>query len=176
MQFRQVNIHLKMHLIFFILFILLTPCISLHAQEKTTIIKVVDGDTLRIEYQGQKETIKLIGIDAPESKLNRKAEQDAIRNSESLITIASMGIDATNYSKSLIKKGDTVTIEFDVQARDKYKKMLGYIYISDGRMLNEEMLAAGYAYLKTDSVNVKYQDRFLKAFKEAKENKRGLWK
>jgi micrococcal nuclease len=176
MQFRQVNIHLKMQLILFILFILLTPCISLHALEETTIIKVVDGDTLRIEYQGQKETIKLIGIDAPENKLNRKAEQDAIRNNESLINIASMGIDAANYSKSLIKKGDTATIEFDVQARDKYNRMLGYIYLSDGRMLNEEMLAAGYAYLKTDSVNVKYQDRFLKAFKEAKENKRGLWK
>jgi len=176
MRFKQINIHAKSYRFLFILLLFLTFSIPLYAQDKATIIRVVDGDTLKVEHQGQKATIKLIGIDAPESKFSRKAEQDAKRNSESLITITSMGIDATNYTKSLIKKGDTVTIEFDIQIKDKYNKLLGYIYLSDGRMLNEEILMAGYAYLTTDSVNVKYQDRFLKAYNEARENRRGLWK
>ena len=73
-------------------------------------------------------------------------------------------------------KGDTVQIEFDVQQRDKYRRLLGYVYLADGRMLNEEIIKSGYASLMTYPPNVKYQDRFLKAYRAARSEKRGLWK
>jgi micrococcal nuclease len=76
----------------------------------------------------------------------------------------------------LVKAGDKILIEFDIEKRDQYRRLLGYVYLSGGRMLNEEILKAGYANLLTHPPNVKYQERFLKAYREARENKRGLWR
>ena len=59
--------------------------------------------------------------------------------------------------------------------RDKYKRLLGYVYLSDGKMLNDEIIKAGYANDMTIPPNVKYQDRFLRAYEQARERKRGLW-
>lgn len=148
----------------------------LYAQESGKVRSVIDGDTLKIIYRGKEERVRLIGIDAPESKINPKAEKDANRSGEDLKTIISMGKKATRFVERLVKPGDRVSIEFDVEKRDKYGRLLGYIYLSDGRMLNEEIVKAGYANLLTYPPNVKYQETFLKAYREARENKRGLWK
>jgi len=53
---------------------------------------------------------------------------------------------------------------------------LAYVYLSDGRMLNEEIVKAGYASLMTYPPNVKYQEKFLKAYREAKDKGRALWR
>jgi len=75
------------------------------------------------------------------------------------------------------KKGrDRVGIELDVQARDKYGRLLAYVYLPNGKMLNEEIVKAGYANLMTIPPNVKHQETFLRAYREARENKRGLWR
>lgn len=87
-----------------------------------------------------------------------------------------MGKEAANYTRNLVKPGDIVKIEFDVRPRDQYGRLLGYAYLSNGKMLNEELVKAGYANVMTYPPNVKYQERFLKAYREARENKRGLWK
>ncbi len=63
----------------------------------------------------------------------------------------------------------------DAQQRDRYSRLLGYVYLSNGKMLNEEIVKAGYANVMTIPPNVKYQDRFLRAYKRAREGKRGLW-
>ncbi len=86
-----------------------------------------------------------------------------------------MGKRATEYVESLVKPGDLITIEFDAQERDRYGRLLGYVYLSNGKMLNEEIVKAGYANVMTIPPNVKYQDRFLKAYQEARKNKKGLW-
>ncbi len=86
-----------------------------------------------------------------------------------------MGKKATSYVKSLVKPGDLITIEFDTQQRDRYGRLLSYVYLSNGKMLNEEIVKAGYANVMTIQPNVKYQDRFLKAYQEARERKMGLW-
>ncbi len=86
-----------------------------------------------------------------------------------------MGKRATEYVESLVKPGDLVTIEFDAQQRDRYGRLLGYVYLSNGKMLNEEIVKAGYANVMTIPPNVKYQDRFLKAYKQARKRKRGIW-
>ncbi len=148
----------------------------LHAQQTTTVVRVVDGDTLKVRYWGKEESIRLIGIDTPESRANKKAKRDAKRSGQDIKTITSMGKRATEYVENLVKTGDLITIEFDAQQRDRYGRLLGYVYLSNGKMLNKEIVKAGYASVMTIPPNIKYQDRFLKAYKEATDNKRGLWK
>ena len=140
------------------------------------VISVVDGDTLKISYKGQEDSIRLIGIDTPESRVNKKAKRDAKRSGQDIETIIAMGKRATKYVKSLVKQGDLITIEFDVQARDRYGRILGYVYLPNGKLLNEEIVKAGYASVMTIPPNIKYKDIFLNAFKAANENRRGLWK
>ena len=54
--------------------------------------------------------------------------------------------------------------------------LLAYVWLSNGKMLNEEIVKAGYASLFTHPPNVKYRERFQKAYREARENRRGLWR
>ena len=143
--------------------------------EPTPVVQIVDGDTLTIQHNGRNEKIRLIGIDAPESRINNKTKKDAARGNGDMETITKMGKEATLFVKKIVKPGDPVTIEFDKQTRDKYGRLLGYVYLANGKMLNEEIVKAGYANLLTYPPNVKYQDRFLKAYREARENSRGLW-
>jgi len=143
---------------------------------KATVVQVVDGDTLRIEMDGQEQAVRLIGIDTPESKINKKAKKDSIKTNYDVETITAMGKEAARYVRTLVRKGDTVGLEFDVQKRDKYNRLLVYAYLSDGKMLNEEIVKAGYANIMTYPPNVRYQDRFVRAYREARETKRGLYR
>jgi len=145
-------------------------------QESASVLRVLDGETLKIDRNGQKELIKLIGLDVPKSKMHSKAERDAIQSRQDFPSMTSMGIEAMQFLKRLVKSGDTVAIEFDVVTRDKEGMLLGYIYLPDGRMLNQEMLRAGYAYLAISTPNVKYQERLLQARAEAWKKGRGVWK
>lgn len=144
--------------------------------DTAVIQRVVDGDTLKIHYKGQTENIRLIGVDAPESSANKKAQKDARRSGHDIETLTAMGKEATNYVERIVRSGDEVRLEFDVQHRDRYGRLLCYVYLSDGKMLNEEITKAGYAQVMTYPPNVKYQEKFTKAYKETRENKRGLWK
>ena len=83
-----------------------------------------------------------------------------------------IGIDAKRFVR-IVKKGDMVAVVFDVQRRDKDGQLLGYVYLPDGRMLNEEIVRAGYAKVITIPPNVKYRERFLEAHKEARMYRRG---
>jgi len=140
------------------------------------VTKIVDGDTLKVKYNGQEESIRLIGIDTPESKANKKAKKDAQKSKADIETITTMGKKAANFTATMVKPGDEVKIEYDVRPRDQYGRLLGYVYLSDGKMLNEEIVKAGYANIMTYPPNVKYQERFLKAYRESRENRKGLWK
>jgi micrococcal nuclease len=157
----------------FLLTLLASP---LHAQQTTTVTRIVDGDTLKVFYLEGEESIRLIGIDTPESRVNKKTKKDAKRSGQDIETIIAMGKRATEYVESLVKPGGLITIEFDVQERDRYKRLLGYVYLPNGNMLNEEIVKAGYASVMTIPPNVKYKDMFLKVYKQAREDKRGLWK
>ena len=61
-------------------FILTLLSSSLHAQQTTTVTRIIDGDTLKVRYWGKEESIRLIGIDTPESRANKKAKKDAKRS------------------------------------------------------------------------------------------------
>ena len=127
-----------------------------------SVIKAVDGDTIRIYFEGKDTYVRLIGIDTPES-----VNPDESKNTPE-------GKIASDYTNSLI--GDEVYLEFDVQSKDDYDRLLAYVYLPDGTMLNEKIIKDGYAYQMTIVPNVKYADLFKEAFEYALENKLGLWK
>lgn len=107
---------------------------------------VSDGDTITVNYNGTNEKVRLIGIDTPES-----VHPDASRN-------VPEGKIASQFTKSqLLDKN--VYLEFDIQQRDKYGRLLAYVYI-DGHMFNKTLLEKGYAKIATFPPNVKYVDEF----------------
>ncbi len=148
---------------------------SLHAQQKTTVTRIIDGDMIQALYGEVEKRIRLIGIDTPESRVNRKAMKDANMSEHDIKTIVEMGQKAKAYVDGLIKRGNFITIEFDVKKMDRYGRLLCYVYLSNGKMLNEEIVEAGYANVMTIPPNVKYEDKFLSAYKQARESKVGLW-
>lgn len=160
-----------------ILFTLLLPS-GLLAELRTLtaeILSITEGDTIVIRLQGYKEKVRLIGIEAPKCRPNPKAEKDVIRTGAYLRTINEMGQGATRYVKSVLKSGDYVNIELDVQERDWYGTLLGYVWLQDGRMLNEEIVRAGFAGLMTYPANKRHLRRLQEAYRDAREEKRGLW-
>lgn len=128
---------------------------------KYEVLRVIDGDTILISYNGIKEKVRLIGIDTPES-----VHPDENRNVE-------FGKTASDYTKSKLE-GKEVSLEFDVQERDKYGRLLAYVYL-DGIMFNKTLLKEGYAKLATYPPNVKYVEEFTKIQEKARENKVGIW-
>ena len=125
------------------------------------VTRVVDGDTFVINYNGEDEKVRLIGVDTPES-----VHPDEDKNTE-------FGVSVSNFSKEMLL-GKQIQIEFDVSQRDKYGRLLAYVYI-DGQMYNKILLEKGYAKVATYPPNVKYVDDFTSIQKEARENKVGLW-
>ncbi len=134
--------------------------------------RVVDGDTIQLENG---ERVRLIGIDTPELHESDKLRRDAQRTGQDIATIQKLGAQAYEFTKGLVE-GKRVSLEFDVERYDTYKRLLAYVYLKDGTFVNAEIVKQGYASLMTFPPNVKYADLFLKLHKEARENRRGLWK
>ncbi len=141
------------------------------------VVKVYDGDTFKCRLEsGEEVKVRLIGIDTPESRRNRKAYRDAERSGKSVEEIVRLGRMASAFTKKLIPPGTVVYLETDVQVHDRYGRLLAYVYLPDGRMLNEVLLEEGYATVYTIPPNVKYAERFVELQRRAREEGRGLWK
>lgn len=136
-----------------------------------TVAKVIDGDTIELDNG---ERVRLIGIDTPEIHFNSKLMRDAKKTGQDYNTIISLGKKAKNFTLE-IADGEKVRLEFDVEARDRYKRLLAYVYLKDGRMLNAEIVKEGYGFVYTVPPNVKYSDLFIRLQREAREQNRGLW-
>ncbi|MDR4510016.1 MAG: thermonuclease family protein [Candidatus Brocadiaceae bacterium] len=161
-------------LIVFTLFLSLT--LYAQSREIITVLEVIDGDTLRVNYYGQEKIVKLVGIDTPENRVNTKAQNDANRNKKDIDAIIDMGKIASDYVSSMVKKGDKVALEFDVQFKDRYERLLGYVFLENGKMLNEEIVKAGYASPVRIPPNLKYKKIFMDAFRDAKKKSIGFWR
>ncbi len=121
------------------------------------VIRVVDGDTIEIE-SGEK--VRYIGIDTPETVDPRKPVQ-------------CFGVEASKKNKELVE-GKMVRLEKDITDRDKYNRLLRYIYVGD-TFINLELVKQGFAYSYSYPPDIKYQDQIVKVQEEAREAKRGLW-
>lgn len=133
--------------------------------------RVVDGDTLKLSTG---ERVRLIGIDTPEMHDSQKLTRDSQRSGTDVKAIKALGRQAYQFTKNLVE-GKRISLEFDVEKYDKYKRLLAYVHLKDGTFVNAEIVKQGYASLMTFPPNVKYADLFVKLYKEARENKRGLW-
>ena len=148
-------------------------CLSSVAFADTlTVERVIDGDTLQLS-SGEK--IRLIGIDTPEASDNPKTRRDSERTEKAIQDIIAMGKETSAFTHKLVE-GKEIRLEFDVQQRDKYGRLLAYVYLTDGTFVNAEIVKAGYAQVMTISPNVKYQQLFLELERESREQARGLWK
>jgi len=128
-----------------------------------SVVNVVDGDTIKINMGGVTETLRLIGIDTPETVDPRKPVQ-------------CFGKEASNKAKELLS-GQKVRIEKDSTQgdRDKYGRLLAYVYREDGLFFNEYMVKQGYAHEYTYDTPYRYQKEFKADEKYARENQLGLW-
>jgi len=134
--------------------------------------RAIDGDTLQLE---DGERVRLIGIDTPEMHESDKLYRDSQRTKQDIRTIKELGRRAYAFTKNLVE-GKRVSLEFDMEKHDKYGRLLAYVYLKDGTFVNADIVKQGYASLMTFPPNVKYADLFLKLYREAGENRRGLWK
>ncbi|MDD5044795.1 MAG: thermonuclease family protein [Candidatus Omnitrophica bacterium] len=136
------------------------------------VTRAVDGDTLVLETG---ERVRLIGIDTPELHVSNKLYRDAQKTQQDIATIQELGRRAYLFTKGLVE-GKRVSLEFDVEKYDKYKRLLAYVYLKDGTFVNAEIVKQGYANLLTIPPDVKYAEYFRQLLHEARENRRGLWK
>ena len=145
------------------------------SRTSATILYVTDGDTIKVKIDGRKESVRLIGIDAPESKHNDRAYKQAYRSSTDVESIVKLGKQSKQHLLKLAPEGSLVKLEQDVEPRDRYGRILAYVYLPDGSMVNEQMLEMGYASPLTIPPNVKYVDRLTNAAKRGRAANRGLW-
>ncbi len=89
--------------------------------------------------------------------------------------IEPFGKEASKANRKLVD-GKTVSLEFDVEQRDRYRRLLAYVFLKDGTFVNAWLVEHGFAQVMTVPPNVKHQDLFLKLQREAREAKRGLWR
>ncbi len=136
------------------------------------VTRAVDGDTLVLESG---ERVRMIGIDTPEMHESKKLYRDAQRTKQDAATIQKLGRISYGFTRNLVE-GKRVSLEFDVEKYDRYKRLLAYVYLKDGTFVNAKIVEEGYASLMTYPPNVKHADEFLKLYREARENRRGLWK
>ncbi len=128
-----------------------------------TVVRVVDGDTIRVRIQGADEPVRLIGIDTPETH-----GKGGLREC--------FGAEATDRLEALLPEGTTVRLVRDVEARDRYDRLLAYVYrAEDGLFVNLAMAKEGFATTLTYPPNIAHADEFVAAVGAARLRQRGLW-
>lgn len=125
--------------------------------EYVLVFKVFDGDTIKLENG---EVVRYIGIDTPEI-------------SHPLKPVGCFGIEAKIKNKEIVE-GKLVRLEKDVSDRDKYGRLLRYVWVGDV-FVNDYLVRQGYAYAYTYPPDVRYSAQFAEAQREARKNKKGLW-
>ncbi|MBF0123034.1 MAG: thermonuclease family protein [Candidatus Omnitrophica bacterium] len=135
------------------------------------VINVYDGDTIKLS-NGEK--VRFIGIDTPELHNNPKLAHDVKKLGIDAETIKKMGARSYEFTRDLLADHD-VRLEFDTQSRDRYGRLLAYVYLDDGTFVNEEIIRNGYAYPMRIAPNTKHAADFKALYEKAQANKRGLW-
>ena len=125
------------------------------------VLRVVDGDTIIVDIDGSETTVRMIGIDAPES-----VHPDASRNSES-------GKIASEFTAELLND-KYVYLEYDRERTDSYGRTLAYVWLNH-KMVEETLLENGMAKVLTIQPNTRYAARFVQIQQRAKEDDIGIW-
>ena len=130
------------------------------AEARLTVIRVVDGDTVEVELDGEREDVRYIGVDTPESV---KPEPP----------VECFGPQASDFNHRLAE-GRRGRFVFGVERRDVYGRLLAYVYLG-GRFVNAELLRRGFARTLTIPPNDRFAERFKRLEIGAARAGRGLW-
>jgi micrococcal nuclease len=124
------------------------------------VTRVVDGDTLEVRLDGRSEKVRLIGVDTPES----------VRPGTPVECYAK----AASAETRRLVGGRRVTLRFDVERRDRYGRLLAYVY-RDGLFVNAALVQRGYARTLTIPPNVEHAGELARLARTARHEGRGLW-
>jgi micrococcal nuclease len=126
------------------------------------VVRVVDGDTIAVETGGRRETVRYIGVDTPESVKPNTPVQCFAK--------------AASAANRRLVAGRTVRLVLDAEQRDRYGRLLAYVYRArDGVFVNERLVRDGYARTLTIRPNDHFASRFSVLQNSAKSARRGLW-
>lgn len=127
------------------------------------VVSVADGDTFDVDIGGERDTVRLIGVDTPETKHPTKGVQ-------------CWGPEASDFTKSLLTVGTRVKLVRDAEARDRYGRLLAYVYLADTNVfVNRELVRLGFARPYPFEPNTTHKATFADAAWEAQGERRGLW-
>jgi micrococcal nuclease len=124
------------------------------------VVEVVDGDTARVTIAGREESVRYIGIDTPESVIPGERPE-------------CFGKAAALLNRELVED-ERVTLVFGRERRDRYDRLLAYVYVGE-RLINAEIVRRGYARTLAIAPNTDFADRFARLQQEAANAGRGLW-
>ncbi|MBU3703680.1 MAG: thermonuclease family protein [Ilumatobacteraceae bacterium] len=127
------------------------------------VVSVADGDTFDLEIAGKRDTVRLIRVDTPETKHPTKG-------------IQCWGPEASDFTKSLLAVGTRVRLVRDAESRDRYGRLLAYVYLADTNVfVNRELVRLGFARPYPFEPNTTHKTTFADAAWEAQGARRGLW-
>ncbi len=124
------------------------------------VTRVLEGDTIEVDLGGRREKVRLIGVSTPETVRPAPGEEPYRKQ-------------ASNYAREKLT-GQQVDLELDVQERDDYGQLLGYVWLQN-ILFNYELVNQGYAQIMAIPPNIRHVDVLIAAQKEAMEAARGLW-
>ncbi len=144
---------------------------------RAKVLRIIDSDTIECDIEEiEIKRIRLIGIDAPESDENDKLNTYASKYNKSALEIIRLGNESKKFAERLLPKGSKVFLEFDSQKLDMYERLLAYVWLENGKMLNKITVEEGYADVFIISPNTKYATELLEAQKIAKLSRKGMWR
>jgi micrococcal nuclease len=154
---------------------------------KTTVLEVLEGDTIVVEIPKDRNpknkneqnqdlkstsvnaenettwTVRLIGIDTPESRASLYIDE------------APFGKESLAYTEERLSKSKNIILVFDEQLFDKFDKHLAYIYFPSGECLNATLLKQGYGWIRKHAFDIKFEKEFEKLQEKARAKQKGVW-
>lgn len=138
-----------------------TACAATPEPGTAIVREVVDGDTIKVRIGRSNETVRLIGIDTPETVHPDKP-------------VECFGPEASARTKQLLPEGTTIRVERDAEAKDRYGRLLLYVFVED-RMINETLIIEGFARPMSIAPNTSRSAVFDRLAADARSRGAGLW-
>lgn len=147
-------------------------------RKETYVKRVIDGDTFEIDEKdsnGKYLHVRLLGVDTPEKFDSNKMDRDTERSGKDKQTIRTLGELSSKYAKDMIEGKKVILVpESNYEDKDKYGRLLRYVYLEDGTFFNMKLVEDGYATAYR-TFNISKKSDFIKAENKAREQKKGLW-
>ncbi|MFH2126030.1 MAG: thermonuclease family protein [Pseudomonadota bacterium] len=157
--------------------LLLAAVLAWAGGQGVEVARVNDGDTITVQLGGRPELVRLIGVDAPETVHSKSLARKARSAGRSATEEAQAGAASREALLKLVAVGDKVRLvdgRPQTHKRDRYGRLLAFVYSAGGKLLNQEMIAQGWARAYR-SFDYRHKSDFLRAESEAHLARRGLW-